>query len=65
MLLQWRKSFKNPFPFDDRLVVIDNLDSTTIHHHLENLDPERTLVLVISKSGAIRKPVPRPPGAGA
>jgi len=39
------------FPFDHRLTVVDNLDSNTIHHLLEKLDPERTLVLVISKSG--------------
>lgn len=39
------------FPFDDRLTVVDNLDSMTVHHLLENLDPERTLVMVISKSG--------------
>ena len=39
------------FPFDDRLVVVDNLDSVTLHHLLENLNPERTLVLMISKSG--------------
>ncbi|MDZ4217022.1 MAG: hypothetical protein U1C97_01745, partial [Candidatus Gracilibacteria bacterium] len=39
------------FPFDERLVVIDNLDSNTLQHHLSVLNPERTLVLVISKSG--------------
>jgi len=39
------------FPHDDRLTVVDNLDSVTIHKLLEDLDPERTLVLVISKSG--------------
>ncbi len=39
------------FPFDDKLTVLDNLDSNTIHHLLLNLDPERTLVMVISKSG--------------
>ena len=39
------------FPFDDRLTVVDNLDSNTIHHLLETIDPERTLVMVISKSG--------------
>lgn len=39
------------FPFDDRLVVIDNLDSNTVNHHLKNIDPKRTLILVISKSG--------------
>jgi|CXWL01.1.fsa_nt_gi glucose-6-phosphate isomerase len=39
------------FPFDERLKVLDNLDSNTIHHELEILNPARTLVLVISKSG--------------
>jgi len=39
------------FPFDQRLKVLDNLDSNTINHELEILDPERTLVVVISKSG--------------
>ncbi len=39
------------FPFDDRLTVVDNLDSNNIHHLLETIDPERTLVMVISKSG--------------
>ncbi|MDP3975640.1 MAG: glucose-6-phosphate isomerase [bacterium] len=39
------------FPFDDRLTVIGNLDSNTIHQLLKVLDPERTLILVISKSG--------------
>lgn len=39
------------YPFDDRLNVLDNLDSNTIHHELSILKPERTLVLVISKSG--------------
>lgn len=39
------------FPFDDRLKVLDNLDSNTLQHELRILKPERTLVLVISKSG--------------
>lgn len=39
------------FPFDDRLTVVDNLDANTIHHLLETIDPERTLVMIISKSG--------------
>ena len=39
------------YPFDDRLKVLDNLDSNTIYHELSILNPERTLVLVISKSG--------------
>lgn len=39
------------FPFDDRLTVVDNLDSSTVHHLLQTIDPERTLVMVISKSG--------------
>lgn len=39
------------YPFDDRLKVLDNLDSNTISHELSILKPERTLVLVISKSG--------------
>lgn len=40
------------FPFDQRLKVLDNLDSNTINHELSILNQERTLVLVISKSGA-------------
>jgi len=43
--------YKALFPFDDRLTVIDNLDSTTINHELSTLNPERTLIIVISKSG--------------
>jgi glucose-6-phosphate isomerase len=39
------------FPFDQRLKVLDNLDSNTINYELSILNPERTLVLVISKSG--------------
>lgn len=39
------------YPFDDRLTVIDNLDSITLNHHLKNLNPKRTLILMISKSG--------------
>lgn len=39
------------FPFDDRLTVIDNLDAITLQHFLKNLNPKRTLILVISKSG--------------
>lgn len=39
------------FPFDQRLKVLDNLDSNTINHELSTINPERTLVLVISKSG--------------
>lgn len=39
------------FPFDDRLIVIDNLDSNTVAHTLSMINPERTLVMVISKSG--------------
>ncbi len=39
------------FPFDDRLTVLDNLDSISVNHQLSILNPSRTLVLVISKSG--------------
>lgn len=39
------------FPFDERLIMLDNLDANTLNHVLDHLDPERTLVLVISKSG--------------
>ncbi|MDF2379702.1 MAG: hypothetical protein P1V18_05825 [Candidatus Gracilibacteria bacterium] len=39
------------FPFDDRLIVIDNLDSNTVAHTLSIINPERTLIMVISKSG--------------
>jgi len=39
------------YPFDNRLTVLDNLDSNTINHHLSTLDPRRTLIIVISKSG--------------
>jgi len=39
------------FPFDQRLKVLDNLDSNTINYELSTLNSERTLILVISKSG--------------
>lgn len=34
-----------------RLFVLDNLDTTTIHHILTEVDPKTTLFLFISKSG--------------
>jgi glucose-6-phosphate isomerase len=39
------------FPFQHKLFVADNLDSVTISHILNEVDPERTLFLIISKSG--------------
>ena len=37
--------------------VIDNIDSVDVNRHLNNLDPDRTALAVVSKSGSTLEPL--------
>ena len=53
-LLSLNAALRTPFPAlepEPRLVVLDNIDPVRIHSFLSSLDPKRTLLNVITKSG--------------